>query len=88
MDSLRISVRILALIQHRIKSPNLWKIDRKIGRRYQTDVCVMYLKGTANDLVVDEVLQRLDRIEIDGVLESGYLEEFIQDQTFTPFPQL
>ncbi|MBD0383527.1 spore germination protein [Paenibacillus sedimenti] len=78
----------VALLRRRIKSPNLWKIDRKIGLVTQTDVSVMYLKGTANDLVVNEVLQRLDRIEIDGILESGYLEEFIQDQTFTPFPTI
>lgn len=78
----------IALLRRRIKSPNLWKIDRKIGRVTQTDVSVMYLKGTANDLVVNEVLQRLDRIDIDSILESGYLEEFIQDQTFTPFPTL
>lgn len=78
----------ISLIRRRIKSSNLWKIDRKIGLVTQTEVCVMYLKGTANDSVVNEVLQRLDRIEIDGILESGYIEEFIQDQTFTPFPTI
>lgn len=78
----------VALLRRRIKSPNLWKIDRKIGVVTQTDVSVMFLKGTANDLVVKEVLQRLDRIEIDGILESGYIEEFIQDQTITPFPTI
>lgn len=78
----------VALIRRRIKSPKLWKVDRVIGLTTQTDVCVMYLKGVAADSVVNEVLQRLDRIEIDGILESGYLEEFIQDQTFTPFPTI
>ncbi len=78
----------VALLRRRIKSPNLWKVDRKIGVVTQTDVSVMYLKGTADDLVVKEVLQRLDRIEIDGILESGYIEEFIQDQTFSPFPTI
>jgi spore germination protein KA len=78
----------VALLRRRIKSPKLWKIDRKIGLVTQTDVSVMYLKGTADDSVVNEVLQRLDRIEIDGILESGYIEEFIQDQTLTPFPTI
>lgn len=78
----------ISLIRRRIKSANLWKVDRKIGLVTQTEVCVIYLKGTANDSVVNEVLQRLDRIEIDGILESGYLEELIQDQTFTPFPTI
>jgi spore germination protein KA len=32
------------------------------------------------------VRRRLDRIQIDGILESGYIEEFIQDRTYTPFP--
>jgi spore germination protein KA len=40
------------------------------------------------DSVVNEVLERLDRIETDSILESGYLEEFIQDVTFTPFPTI
>jgi spore germination protein KA len=78
----------VALLRRRIKSANLWKIDRKIGIETQTDVSVMFLKGTADDAVVKEVLQRLDRIETDSILESGYLEEFIQDHTFTPFPTI
>lgn len=78
----------VALLRRRIKSPNLWKIDRKIGLVTQTDVSVMYLKGTADDSVVKEVLKRLDRIETDSILDSGYIEEFIQDQTFTPFPTI
>ncbi|WP_309118121.1 spore germination protein [Paenibacillus sp.] len=76
----------LALLRRRIKSPNLWKIDRRIGKQTQTDVCVLYLKGTADEDLVTEVLRRLDKIETDSILESGFLEEFIQDQTFTPFP--
>lgn len=76
----------IALIRRRIKSPDLWRIDRKIGTLTQTDVTIMYLNGIANDKVVQEILQRLDGIDTDSILESGYIEEFVQDQTFTPFP--
>ncbi len=31
---------------------------------------------------------RLKRIEIDGILESEYIEELIEDAPFTPFPQI
>ncbi|CAH1208905.1 Spore germination protein B1 [Paenibacillus plantiphilus] len=78
----------VALLRRKIKSKNLWKIDRRIGTETQTDVCVMYLKGTANDEVVAEVLERLDRIQTDSILDSCYLEEFIQDKTYTPFPTI
>ncbi|WP_240913065.1 MULTISPECIES: spore germination protein [Paenibacillus] len=84
-ENLRINT---SLIRRKIKNPNLWIVDRTIGRVTQTDVAVMYIHGIASDNVVQEILRRLDRIDIDSVLESGYIEEFIQDATFTPFPTL
>ncbi|WP_179281094.1 spore germination protein [Paenibacillus sp. XY044] len=84
-ENLRINT---SLVRRRIKNPNLWIVDRTIGRVSQTNVAVMYINGIANDDVVQEILRRLDRIDIDSVLESGYIEEFIQDATFTPFPTL
>lgn len=75
-----------ALIRRKIKDPNLWMETRRIGRVTITDVTVMYIKGIASDKVVEEVRRRLDSIDIDGILESGYIEELIQDETYTPFP--
>ncbi|MEK4229317.1 spore germination protein [Solibacillus sp. FSL H8-0538] len=75
-----------ALIRRKIKNPNLWMKSKVIGRYTKTDVCIMYINGVANDKIVKEVMTRLDRIDIDGILESGYIEELIQDTTFTPFP--
>lgn len=75
-----------ALIRRKIKSPNLWIKSRVIGEVTQTDVAVMYINGIASDKIVAEVLARLDRINIDGILESGYIEDFIQDSKNTMFP--
>lgn len=75
-----------ALIRRKIKNPNLWLETKKIGRVTRTDVAVMYINGIANDKIVEEVHRRLDQIDIDGILESGYIEELIQDETYTPFP--
>lgn len=77
-----------ALIRRKIKSPNLWIKSRIIGDVTQTDVAVMYINGIANDKIVAEVLARLDRINIDGILESGYIEDFIQDSKNTMFPTI
>ncbi|MBB3112978.1 spore germination protein KA [Paenibacillus phyllosphaerae] len=77
-----------ALIRRRLKDPNLWLEVRQIGAVTKTNVGVMYLCGIVNEGLVDEVRSRLDRIEIDGILESGYIEEMIQDKTLTPFPLL
>lgn len=77
-----------SLIRRRIKDPNLWLESKQLGRVTKTDIAMMYIKGIANDQVVEEVRKRLDRIEIDAILESGYIEELIQDETYTPFPTM
>ncbi|GAA3314965.1 hypothetical protein GCM10020331_008840 [Ectobacillus funiculus] len=50
-----------------LKSPNLWFETMKIGKVTQTDVAIMYVKGIVNDKLVQEVRQRINDIEIDGI---------------------
>jgi len=75
-----------ALIRRRIKSPNLWIETMKIGKVSQTDTAILYIKGIANEKIVEEVRKRLNRINIDELLESGYIEQLIEDQSWTTFP--
>jgi spore germination protein KA len=60
----------------------------KIGSVSKTDVSIVYIKGIAKDEIVKEIRSRLDRIEIDSILESGYIEQLIEDQSMTTFPTL
>lgn len=78
----------ITLVRRRIKNPNLWLESMKIGEVTKTDVAIMYINGIANDKIVEEVRKRLNRINIDSILESGYIEQLIEDQTFTTFPTL
>lgn len=75
-----------ALIRRRIKSPNLRVDSMKIGTVSQTDIAIMYIKGIANEKIVGEVKERLNRIDLDAILGSGYIEQLIEDQTWTTFP--
>lgn len=77
-----------SLIRRRIKDPNLWLETMQVGRITRTDVSIMYMKGIVNEKILQEVRDRLGRIDIDGILESGYIEELIQDETLTPFPTI
>ncbi|MGE5396268.1 MAG: spore germination protein [Chitinophagales bacterium] len=78
----------IPLIRRHIKSPNLVFDYLNLGRITATDICITYIKGVASPSIVNEVKQRLERIDIDGVLESGYLEEYIEDNPRSPFPQV
>jgi len=75
-----------AMVRRIIKTPDLWMESIKVGRVTKTDVTFMYIHGIANNKVVNEVRERLERIDIDSILESGYIEQLIEDQTATPFP--
>lgn len=77
-----------ALIRARLKSHKLNNRHLVVGKRTRTDVSVMYLDGVADPGIVKEVITRIQNISIDGVLESGYIEQMIQDRKWSPFPQL
>jgi len=85
VESLRINT---TLIRRRLKTSRLKMEIFKVGTLSRTDVAVIYIDGIANDKIVDEVKRRIKRIEIDGVLESSYLEEFIEDDPSSIFPQV
>ncbi|MFE5323862.1 spore germination protein [Paenibacillus sp. NPDC056579] len=76
------------LIRRRIKTAELKMEFLKIGRRTKTDVVVTYIEGICKPELVQELMKRLSEIDIDGVMGSNYLEEFIEDNPYSPFPQL
>lgn len=59
-----------------------------IGEFTKTDVVLAYVDGIAEPSVVEEARRRIQRIDIDAVLESAFLEEFIEDSPKSPFPQV
>ncbi|MBS4213875.1 spore germination protein [Neobacillus rhizophilus] len=85
IETLRVNT---SLLRRKIRHPLLKMKQIDIGRYTETQVIVAYIEGVANSFLVDEVTSRLKRIKIDGILESGYIEEMIQDYPFSPFPQV
>ncbi|GGF84623.1 spore germination protein KA [Paenibacillus albidus] len=76
----------LSLVRRRIKDRNLRIESFVIGEVTSTDVSILYMKTLVRQEVLEEVRSRLESIDIDGILESGYIEEYIQDTALTPFP--
>ncbi|TDL32739.1 spore germination protein [Jeotgalibacillus sp. S-D1] len=78
----------IAMVRRIINNPDLWVESMKIGSVTNTDVSIMYINGIAEKKIVGEIRSRLKKINIDSVLESGYIEQLIEDGTMTPFPTL
>jgi spore germination protein KA len=75
----------ISLIRRRLKTPTL-KLERiKVGELSQTDIVITYLDGIVKYSLIDEVKERINKINIDAILDSGYIEELIEDNPFSFF---
>ncbi|KRE93394.1 spore gernimation protein KA [Paenibacillus sp. Soil766] len=77
-----------ALIRRKIKDPRMWLETISVGRITKTDVTIMYMNGIAKPSVIELVRSRLRAIDIDSILDSGYIEELIEDNKFSLFPTI
>lgn len=75
-------------LRRRIKDPEFTITKLKIGQRTKTDIALAYIKSIANRELVNEVTERVKRIDIDGILASGILEQCIEDNYLSLFPQV
>lgn len=77
-----------ALLRRKIRDSNLKIEGLKLGTHTKTQIHIAYLNGVVNSKLVTEVKQRLQRINIDSILESGYIEQLIEDSPNSIFPTI
>ena len=75
-ETLRVNT---ALIRRRLKTTALRMEMHTLGRRTHTPVCLAWLDGIADPALLQEVRRRLDTIDTDAILNSGYIEAFIEN---------
>ncbi|MFF2888315.1 spore germination protein [Paenibacillus sp. NPDC057967] len=78
----------LSLLRKRIKNVHLHIEQVVLGTETENHVSLLFLDNLASDEVVEEFRRRLHAIKSDSVLDSAYVEEWIQDRTFSPFSTL
>jgi len=78
----------LGLIRRRIKTPRLFAKEKKIGRKTKTRVGILYMDDIVDNSLVFEVNKRLDKIDIDAIIDSGYLRELIEKDSKSNFPTI
>ncbi len=77
----------IGLIRKRIKDPNLWIKDVVVGRRTKTKVSITYIDDIAKKEEVNKIIQKIQKIDIDGILDSGYIRDFLNDGKIDAFPE-
>ncbi|MDR2182602.1 MAG: spore germination protein [Clostridiales bacterium] len=76
-----------ALLRRRVKDPRMKVKQMQVGRRTMTDIALCYLDDVVRKEVLERALARIENIDIDGILTCGALEEFIEEDYQSPFPQ-
>lgn len=86
-DSFNESLRTnTALVRRRIRDTRLKVVQKQIGTRSKTDYALMYIDDLVQKDVLEQVKAQMELICVDGVLDSGMLQQFLEKNTKTPFP--
>lgn len=83
-DSIKINT---ALVRKRLRTPKLKVREIRLGTRSNTNVDIMYMEDLVYPKLVGEVEKRLSRYDIDGVMDSGIIEQLSEEKWYSPFPQ-
>lgn len=75
-----------ALIRRRIRDAKLRVEQGTMGQRTRTDYAVIYMEDLANPSLVQEIKDRIDKYDIDGIFDSGMAEHLLEDNWYSPFP--
>ena len=78
----------IALIRQSTKDQSTVVRKIKTGSEEKKEIAVIYNKNLAKQHLVDEVLSRIEKVKKEDILDSGVLEELIEDTHYTPFPQI
>lgn len=78
----------IGLIRKRIKDSNLWIEDKKIGRRTKTKVSLIYIKDIAEPKNIKMIKKHLNNIDIDGIIDSGYIRDYLETKQKSSFPKM
>lgn len=73
-----------SLLRRKIKTPDLVFENINLGKQTKTDIAIAYIDGIVNQSVLKEVRKRLNQIDTDSILETGYIEQFMEDSPFSP----
>ena len=76
-----------ALIRKRIRDTRMKVEEQQLGTRSHTMVQILYMEDLVREEILCEVKKRLELYEIDGIMDSGMLEQLTEDTWYSPFPQ-
>lgn len=75
----------LSMVRRRIKSPNLQFELMTLGAQSKTDVCLVYMNDRTSASLLREIRLKLQRVNLDIILDSSYLRPYLENHPFALF---
>lgn len=69
----------IGLVRKRLKTPNFQIVELSVGKQTQTNISVCYLKGIAKEEILNKIISKIKQIDIDGIIDSFYIESYLED---------
>lgn len=78
----------ISLVRQELKDPNLRIKTMDVGTHSNQKIAIFYIDGIVKPEILDEVVRRINSIDVDFTPGSGFIEQWIQDSNLSPFPQI
>lgn len=76
-----------ALVRKRIRSDKFKVKEKIIGDLSNTTVAIAYVEGVARESVINEINERLSNLNVEGLTDTGIIEQLTEESELSPFPQ-
>jgi spore germination protein len=77
----------ITLLRRKIKNNNLKFKELMLGNITNQKLYIAYIDGIANPELLNTLYNKLNEINVDGLLSMGHVEQYITDSKYSPFPQ-
>jgi len=78
----------IALIRKRLLTPTLKIEALTVGRRTKTAVRLLYLTDVADKRIIKKIKDKIEAIDIDGIIDSYYIAQFLEERPYSCFKQV
>ena len=76
-----------ALIRKRLRDTRLKVEEQNTGVRSHTVIQLLYVEDLVHEELLESIRERLESFTVDGILDSGMLEQLTEEAWYSPFPQ-
>ena len=78
----------IGLIKRRLKTNKLWNDDYELGKYTNNKISILSIDGITDNNIKNKLIEKIKKIDIDSVTDSGSLKHLLVKESKTIFPTI